>query len=266
MKERQALEGLSRDDLITLVLKLTTAVETLQAEVKALRAENEALKRKGHRSAAPFSKETPKADPKSPGRKTGEGPFTFRRAPHPDTITEPPVDVPVHRTRCPSCGGSLVEERVDFASITDLPPVVKPMVRPYRVAVCSCEACGERVRKDHPDLAPGQHGATAHRLGPRLKAVGALLHYGLGLPVRKVPEVLGLLCGVSVTQSALTQDALRQTERATGEVYHALVKGVKDAPRVNTDDTGWRIGGKTAHLMAFATTNLYQLKVETCQR
>jgi hypothetical protein len=262
MNERQEIEQLSRGELTALVVNLTSTVERLQTEVQALREENEALKRKGHRQAAPFSKEKPKTDPKPPGRKKGEGVFTYRRAPHSDEITEPPVDVPVRRRGCPSCGGALIEERVDFAYVTDLPPVVKPVVRQYRVSVCRCEDCGERVRGEHRDLPPGQHGASAHRLGPRLKAVGYALHYDLGVPMRKVPGLLGLWCGVRVTQSALTQDALRQADRAMGEAYRSLRKGVKDAPRVNTDDTGWRIGGESAHRMAFATdeTVVYQIR------
>lgn len=262
MKEPQPIEQLNRDDLIALAEALTVQNQALQSQAETLRAEIEALKRKGHRQAAPFSKEKPKSDPKPPGRKKGEGPFTYRLAPHPEEITEPPVDVGVRRGGCLRCGGKLTEERTDFACVTDLPPVVKPLVRQYRVSVCRCEDCGERVRGDHYDLAPGQHGASAHRLGPRLKAVGHALHYDLGLPMRKVPELLFLLCGVRVTQSALTQDALRQAERATGEVYRALRKGVKDAPQVNTDDTGWRIGGEGAHLMAFATEEavVYQIR------
>jgi hypothetical protein len=262
MKDRQEFEQLSRDDLIALVLKLADAVERLQAEVQALREENETLKREGRRQAAPFSKGARKPDPRPPGRKKGQGPFTYRRAPAPDEVTEPPVEVPVTRSSCPSCGGALAEERVDFAYVTDLPPVVKPLVREYRVSVCRCEACGERVRGEHLDLAPGQHGASALRLGPRLKAAAHALHYGLGLPVRKVPEVLSLLCGVRVTQGALSHDALRQSERAVGEAYRALRRGVKDAPRVNTDDTGWRVGGEGAQLMAFATDTalVYQIR------
>lgn len=262
MKNRQELEQLSRDDLIALVLTLVETVEKLQAEVQSLREENETLKRKGHRQAAPFSKGNRKADPKPPGRKKGEGPFTFRRAPAPGEMTEPPVDVPVNRSDCPACGGDLMEDRVDFAYLTDLPARVKPRVVQYRVEVCRCAACGERVRGEHADLSPDQYGASAHRLGSRLKAAAHTLHYELGVPMRKVPEVLGLLCGVRVTQSALTQDALRQSERAVGEAYRGLHKGVKAAPRVNTDDTGWRIGGETAHLMAFATDEavVYQIR------
>jgi len=262
MNERQEIEQLSRDELLSLVSNLTARVEKLQAEVQALREENERLKRQGDRQAAPFSKGKPKADPKPSGRKKGQGRFTYRRAPHPDEITAPPVDVPVKRRTCLSCGGKLIEERVDFAYVTDLPPRVKPLVRQYRVSVCRCEECGERVRGDHLDLAPGQYGPSAHRLGPRLKAMSHALHYDLGLPMRKVPELLQRLCGVRVTQSALTQDALRQAERATGETYRVLRQGIKDAPRVNTDDTGWRMGGETAHLMAFVTENavVYQIR------
>jgi transposase len=273
MNDRPEIEQLSRADLIALVetlrvqnRALQSQNEALQSQVEALRAEMETLKRGGPRQAAPFSKGKPKADPKPPGRKKGQGLFTYRRAPHPVEITEPPVDVPVRRACCLSCGGALIEDRVDFAFVTDLPPVVKPLVREYRVSVCRCEACGERVRGEHPDLAPGQWGASAHRLGARLKAVGHALHYDLGVPMRKVPELLRLLCGVRVTQSALTQDALRQAERAMGEAYRALREGVKDAPRVNTDDTGWRIGGETAHLMAFATEDAVVYQIRTRHR
>jgi hypothetical protein len=35
------------------------------------------------------------------------------------------------------------------------------------------------------------------------------LHYGVGLPARKVPVVVKALMGVTVTQGAITQDAMR---------------------------------------------------------
>src|SRR5262249_30253624 len=134
--------------------------------------------------------------------------------------------------------------------------------RQYRVGVYRCRVCGERVRGEHPDLAPDQWGATAHRLGPRVKAAAHALHYDLGVPVRKVPDVLSLLCGVRTTQSALTQDALRQGEGAVGAVADALREAVKAAVRVNTDDTGWRVGGEAAYLMTFVTeaATVYQIR------
>jgi hypothetical protein len=80
-----------------------------------------------------------------------------------------------------------------------------------------------------------------------------MLHYGMGVPVRKLPAILRELTGIAVTQSALTQDALRKAQGVVGHAYQQLRTGVATAPAVYTDDTGWRIHGQTAHLMTFDT-------------
>jgi len=262
MKDRREIEQLNRDELIARILDLSALVEQLRDENRTLRAKIEELERGAHRSAAPFSNGTPKADPKPPGRKKGEGPFTYRRPPLPIELTEHPIDVPVDRTECPACGGALVEVRVDLAYVTDLPPVPRPSIRQYRVSVCECRTCGKQVRGRHPDVAPDQFGATAHRLGTRLKATAHTLYYGLGIPQRKVPEVLHLLSGVEVTQGALSQDAMRQAEGPVGTAYVTLREGVKESPSVHTDDTSWQYDGKPAFLMVFETPTavVYQIR------
>ena len=141
-------------------------VAELQRQIAELRAEIDELKRGGKRQAAPFSKGTRVAEPKPPGRKPGSGTFRYREAPPPEAITAPPVDVKVTLDACPACGGPLEEERVDFAYRTELPARPRPQVTQYRVWVCRCTVCGPQVRGQHPDLAPDQSGATAHRLGP----------------------------------------------------------------------------------------------------
>ena len=100
-------------------------------------------------------------------------------------------------------------------------------------------------------MAPDQYGATAHRVGPRVKAAAHVLHYGQGVPVRKVPAVVREFTGIRITQSALTQDALKKSEGVIGNAYQELRAGVASAPVVYTDDTSWRIHGEGAHLMAF---------------
>ncbi|MBZ5617619.1 MAG: transposase [Acidobacteriia bacterium] len=79
------------------------------------------------------------------------------------------------------------------------------------------------------------------------------VHYGMGVPVRKLPAILREFTGIEVTQSALTQDALKKSEGVVGNAYQELRAGVATAPAVYTDDTGWRIHGQKAHLMAFDT-------------
>lgn len=323
--------------------ELTAKASEQEALIRSLRTKIDALERASKRQAVPFSKGKRSKPPKPSGRKRGQGTFRYRQAPSEEEWTEPPIDVKVEAERCPECGGRLEEERIEIATVTELPKVIRPRVTPYRVTVCRCQACGKSVRGTHPDLAPDQQGATAHRLGPRLKAAGHALHYKIGVPVRKVPEVLWELCGVSVTQSALTQDALKQAEPPSksqaeetvaspreveaacppgirrrphtirlrdelqveaasgsteeveaatgslgeagspvgveagsmekagsatrpggkiGQAYQALRESVKEAPIVNTDDTGWRIGGETAFLMTFDTESatVYQIR------
>ena len=129
----------------------------------------------------------------------------------------------------------------------------RPTVTQYRISVCRCTSCGKQVRGQHPAVAPDQYGATAHRVGDRVMAAAHGLHYGVGLPVRKVPVVLEALTGVTVTQGAITQDAMRRAQDVVGDVYEQLRAAVPEHPVVHTDDTGWRVGGKAAYLMAFET-------------
>jgi transposase len=260
MPTLKELAHLGKEALLAFVAQLLTEFAALNARVEKLLAENAALKaqldqqaRDAKRQAAPFSKGRRKAQPKPPGRKPGQGRFTFRTLPTPGQWTAPPIEVRLPEPVCPCCGESLEEHRVEFVAVTDIPPQPKPIVQPYRVWVYRCSACDTTVRAPHPDLAPDQFGATAHRIGPRVMAAAHVTHYGLGVPVRKVPAVLQLYTGVRLTQSALTQDALRRVSGPVGQSYQALRDRVPKADVVYTDDTGWRVGGAAAHLMIFVT-------------
>lgn len=258
----ETLTSLSREALLALVVEQQHQSAELTARVEALHAEIERLTRDAKRQAAPFAKGKRVTQPKRAGRKPGAGLFCSRDIPLATQITEPPVDVPVTLATCPDCGGSLTEERGDFAYTTELPPMPCPTVTQYRVAVCRCTSCGKQVRGQHPAVAPDQYGATAHRVGDRVMAAAPGLHYGVGLPVRKVPVVLEALTGVTVTQGAITQDAMRRAQDVVGEVYEQLRAAVPTQPVVHTDDTGWRIGGAPASLRAFDTdkVTVYQIR------
>jgi transposase len=256
------LPTLSREELLAVVVELQRQIAEWRASHEALRAEIDELKRGGKRQAAPCSRGTRVTDPQPPGRQPGSGTFRYREVPPPETLTEPPVAVPVTLAGCPTCGGPLEEERVDFVYTTELPEMPRPPVTQDRVWVCRCTGCGHQVRGQHPAVAPDQAGATAHRLGPRVMAAAHALHYGLGLPVRKVPAVLAMLTGVRLTPGALTQDALRRAANTVGAAYAPWRAAVPAAPVVHTDDTGWRVGGDSAFLLAFETdaATVYQVR------
>ena len=252
MAKKQPVENLSRDELLALVLEQ-------QRRIAELQKENQRLKRAQHRQATPFSKEKPVKNPKKPGRKKGQGPFRHREAPAQNPTVTVDAEAP---PSCPYCGGPLEQEGEESATTTDVPRQPQPEVTLYRVPVCRCAKCGRKSRGAAPGLAADQYGATAHRAGPGVMAAAHALHYGVGIPVRRVPGVLQELTGVTITQSALTQDALRRAKGEIGAQYQKLRAGVKEAPFVHTDDTGWKVGGKTAFLMGFDTDRetVYQIR------
>ncbi len=244
--------------------QLLELVRQLLAENARLRAELEQLKRQQARAAAPFSKHKRKKNPKRPGRKPGQGTFRHRTAPAAEDYSSQPEDVPVNETHCAECGGDLVDEGEEIVTNTELPPTPKPEVKAYRIKIRACGQCHRKVRGQHVAVAPDQFGATAHRLGPRAQAAAHLLHYGDGIPQRKVPRVLRALTGLEVTQGALTQSALRlgNDQGPVAQKYEQLRGQIKAQEAINTDDTGWRIGGQAAQLMAFesAPLTVYQIR------
>jgi transposase len=248
----EQLEDFSREELIQVIIELRRVNQRLQAEV-------EELKRRG--GAAPFSKGKRKPDPKPPGRKPGQGFFRFRSAPKSAEVREA-IPVTVAERCCPDCGGELGRARREMVSTTDLPAQPEPEVRCYAVEVRQCRRCGGKVRGRHADIARGQHGATAHRVGPRVKALAHILHYVHGVPVRKTPAILEDLTGVRLTQGAITQNAMQQAGGAVGERYKTLRASVREQAVVHTDDTGWRVEGERAFLMAFVNPamSVYQIR------
>ena len=203
---------------------MTAANEELHKQVAE-------LKRAGKRQAAPFSKGGRSSRPKRPGRKPGMGSFSYRKSPSPDEVAEPLVEVAVAEDTCPGCGGRLEHEGVRVVYATGIPPIPRPQVTGYR------------VRR-------------------RVMAAAHVLHYGVGVPVRKVPAVLRALTGVELSQGAISQDALRRARGAVGDAYHKLRGSVRASPLVHTDDTGWRVDGGPAFLMAFETdeATVYQVR------
>lgn len=240
------LNKATREELRQAVVGLSWELEQALQEIARLEQKVAELEKPKGQSATPFSTGERKTTPKRPGRKAGQGPFARRQVPAAEAITET-ITVPLNETDCPCCGAPL-ETRVELATITDIPEVIKPIIRGFYQEVGRCGQCGHTVRAAHPELAPDQHGASAHRLGSGVKAFGLTLHYHYGLPLRQVPGVVKEAFGIELTPSALTQEALKLagTEGAVGEAYERLRGEMAQAPVVNTDDTGWKVGGETA--------------------
>ncbi len=80
----------------------------------------------------------------------------------------------------------------------------------------------------------------------------------------KASEAIETITGIKITQGALTQRGkqLCKPGGVLGNIYQGLRDEIRKSLVVNTDDTGWRTGGKPSYLMGFFTPTLavYQIR------
>jgi transposase len=242
-------------------LLLRSECARLQAEIDALKEENARLaeenkdlkgrlgeaQRAGKRQAAPFRRRKRKSDPKKPGRKPGHPPAHRPVPDHADVE----VDVPLGA--CPHCGGHADEQGTDEQYVVDIPPV-KPYVTKYVNHHGRCTQCGRRVDSRHPAQTSTAKGAAAVVLGPQVLAVSIDLKERVGVPYRKVVQVLMLCFHFQVSAGALAR-AGRRIAKHCEPTYEALIEHLRHSAVVHADETGWHIASATrkAWLWVFAT-------------
>ncbi len=247
------------DELLDLTRRQARLIEQLRTEVERLKAELEQAKRAGKRQAAPFSKGSPKDRPKPPGRKVGHPPA--HRPPPPPEQVDRTIDVPVPED-CPACGASLDEAAVTIHDQfqIEIPPA-RPVVTRFRVPVLRCPACFVRIQGRHPEQTSDALGAAAVQFGPRLLGFAADLKHRLGVSYRKTASVLLTLTGLVVGAAALARSGHRLRRLAQAS-YERLIEAARHSDVQHVDETGWKIGGRSAWLWVFADVHatLYRIR------
>ena len=253
--DRAALDQLSKDDLIVLLL----AQEARHAaEMAAVRAQLAELERRlglnSSNSGKPPSSDGLKKPPrvsslrepsgKNTGGQKGHPGETLRRTETPDAIIDH------YPETCAACGeplsvamatGHVARQVFDLA---EPPPLI---VTEHRAHDCRCAACGSQTRAAFPDWvsAPVQYG----------KRIGAfvlyLLHYQL-LPEKRLAALMADLFGVHLVTATIARISQDCAERF--QVFADVVRNcVVAAPVKHMDETGFRIGGKTQWLHIAST-------------
>lgn len=247
------------EDLFDLTRRQARQIDELRAEVDRLKAELEQARRSGKRQAAPFSKGAPKADPKRPGRKPGHPP-SHRPAPPPEQVDRT-IEVPLP-AECPECHAPLDEAPVAVHDQYQIDlPEPKPVVTHFRVPVARCPACYRRVQGRHPEQTSDALGAAAVQYGPRLLGFAADLKHRVGASYRKCSSVLLTLTGLVVCSAALVRSGHRLRRLALPS-YDRLVEAARHSAVQHVDETGWKIGGRSAWLWVFADAHatLYRIR------
>jgi transposase len=230
-------------------------LQSLRAQVTKLTAALEEALRSGKRQAAPFSKGPPVAEPKQPGRKRGK-----RHGPHAQRSLPPRIDesydVPLPK-HCPHCASRQVSETHVAAQYqTEIPRTV--IYRRFDVHVGTCDGCGQTVEGRHALQTSSARGAAASQLGPNVHALLTILNKDLGLSHGKSVKLLRTLFPeLHVARATSVRAALRMAERCA-RAYEQLRIDLRGAREVAPDETGWRVGGRSAWLHDFVARR------ETC--
>jgi transposase len=177
---------------------------------------------------------------RKPGRKKGH-PGACRPVPgRIDQVVE-------HRlTECPTCHNPLGEPCGKHSQIVEDIPPVKPTVTRHDVYEYECSPCGSKV------VAPMTEALPKATLGLRLTLLSAFLHYALGMTTRNICTWLRTFCQFQVTPGGLVLNWQRLAEFLF-PVYDELGKAARLSAVLNADESGWRIGGRTAWIWCFTS-------------
>lgn len=221
-------------------------IAALEARVRELEQRVQELARAAKRQAAPFSKGPPKSDARKPGRKGGADYGTASRRPIPPKIDEV-YQAPLPQ-RCPHCGcADLLSGSVLHQYQVELPR--EPIHRRFDIATGRCRGCRRTLRGRHPLQTSDATGACASQLGPDAQAAVVLLNKELGLSHGKVSRFFKSLFGIDLSSGGVCHALLRAGRKGQG-AYQAVIDQLRRQEQVSIDDTGWKVGGKTAFLHA----------------
>jgi transposase len=175
-----------------------------------------------------------------PGAKPGHA---SARRPEPQRID----DRKEHRLEaCPCCGGQLQRcDRKRTRTVEDILEDLRTVVTEHTVHRDYCPACKKHVEPVVPDALPNA------KIGNRAVALSAWLHYGVGISISQVRELLGGQFRTDLSAGGLVAIWQRLAE-ALEPWYVQIGLDAKASAVLHADETGWRMNGKTWWLWCFA--------------
>ena len=181
---------------------------------------------------------------KKPGAKQGHKGSRRKTPGKIDERVEHRLDV------CPCCAGPLQRcERTRTRVIEDIPKQITPVVTEHTIHRDYCPSCKKHVEPVVPDAMPNA------ALGHHVIALASWFHYGLGVTISQVKEILASHLNTEITAGGLAggwrrlADALLPWYEQIGQEARAGGAGAV----LHADETGWRVIGQTWWLWCFCT-------------
>ena len=187
--------------------------------------------------------EKPAADKrrrKKPGAKNGHAGARRKAPPRIDARVEHRLGV------CPCCSGELQRcSRTRTRVVEDIPQEITPVVTEHTIHRDYCPACKKHVE---PVVADAMPNAT---LGHHVIALSSWFHYGLGVTIGQVKDILGSHLHTQITAGGLI-DGWRRLAAALYPWYEQIAQDARAGAVLHADETGWRVDGRTHWLWCFA--------------
>lgn len=158
---------------------------------------------------------------------------------------------------CPCCHGPLQRcERTRTRIIEDIPKDIAPVVTEHTVHRDYCPHCKKHVEPVVPDALPR---AT---LGHHVILFACWLHYGLGVTISQVRDILATHLQTEITAGGLL-DAWNRVALVLFEWYEQIAHQARAAAVLHADETGWRVDGQTYWLWCFATSDACYYQIDS---
>lgn len=146
---------------------------------------------------------------------------------------------------CPCCGGDLQRcKRTRTRIIEDIPEQITPQVTEHIIHRDYCPSCKKHVEPVVPDAMPN---AT---LGHHVVALSSWFHYGLGVTIGQVREILASHLHTEITAGGLLGGWHRLAETLF-PWYEQIAGEARAGAVLHADETGWRVDGQTHWLWCF---------------
>ena len=182
---------------------------------------------------------------------------------HPGHRREKPERIDDHQTHrlkhCPGCGGPLQRcDRKRTRTIEDIPEQIQPVVTEHTIYRDYCPKCKKHVEPVVSDALPR---AT---IGHHLIALTAWLHYGLGVTIDQIIDILSFHLQTKLTPGGLLNAWQRLAEILLAW-YEQIAEEAKNSAYLHADETGWRVNGKRCWLWCFANDRNCYYMIEYCR-
>ena len=240
----EALDSLSRQELIALVLALMEQNEALAARVAVLEARLSAPPKTPGNSSLPPSKGQKANKPEKAKKERKGRPGVARKlAENPDHLRDVFAEI------CPHCGKIASpgdQPNVHAYDHIDLPQI-KPVTTRINLHSGVCGQCGERIAGTPPTgMQPGSP------FGPGVAALAVYLHTRQMVSYSRLAEMFKGLFGLEISEGAIANIFSRahapfaaEAERIDAEVRAAAV--------IASDETSARVEGATCWQWVFGS-------------